>query len=103
MSRQLDDGEKWGNWRVFWRTNGVYMDLGEQNRHPGFEFMDVEKSPFHNLSFKNSSFIFSFFFIFLHTNSHRNSSKLRLAEAGNENLKFQKMMKIFCKNHEKLC
>ena len=29
-----------------WRTNGVYVDSGEQNRHPGFEFMDIEKFPF---------------------------------------------------------
>ena len=40
-------------------------------------------------------FRFFIFFIFRRTNSHRNSSKLRLAGAGGENLKFKKTMKIF--------
>ena len=34
-----------------WRTKGVYVDSGEQNRHPGFEFMNVEKFPFQSFSY----------------------------------------------------
>ena len=47
-----------------WRTNGVNVNSGEKSRHPGFEFVDVEKSPFQCVSFQNSSFVFSFFSFF---------------------------------------
>ena len=47
-----------------WRTNGVNVDSGGQNRHTGFEFMEAEESPFHYSSFQNSSFVFSFFSFF---------------------------------------
>ena len=53
-----------GHLACSWRTIGVYEDLGEQNRHPEFEFMEVEKFSFHNSSFTNSSFVFSFFSFF---------------------------------------
>ena len=39
-----------GHLACSWRTNGMCVDLGEQNRHPEFEFMDVEKSLFHSVS-----------------------------------------------------
>ena len=33
------------------RKNGVYVDSGEQNRHPEFESMEVEKSLFESVTF----------------------------------------------------
>ena len=40
-----------GHLACVWHTNGVNVDSGEQNRHPGFEFKDVVKSTFQSLSF----------------------------------------------------